>query len=169
MNLTKLRPIIKDDLATIVAWRNDPIVNRWLSDRIKTMPEAVKWYESIKKNPKNRVDGIYEDNRLIGYSAVESVDMVNRRCEIALIIGDPACWGRRIARAVMTELLRYCLAELKLHRVFATVVRGNERSERLLRSLGFTHEGTNRESLVIHGRLTDLMCFSMLEHEYSGA
>lgn len=164
-----LKPITEADLPAIVRWRNDPQVNRWISDRIKTIPDAEKWFDRIKANPDNRLDGIYEGDTLIGYSIVEGVDMINRRCEIGIIIGDPKSWGRGIGAAVLKEQLRYAFEERRLHRVYGYVARGNERSERLLRSAGFVHEGTQRESLIIHGELSDLLLYSMLEQEYRGA
>ena len=169
MNLTKLRPITKEDLSTIVAWRNDPTVNRWLSDNNKTLQGAEERFEAITKNPNNRYDGIYEGDRLIGYCVVKGVDMRQRQCEIGIIIGESEYWGRGIAPDVIKELLRYCFKKLKLHRVAATVVRGNIRSSRLFESLGFAYEGTLRDAMISNGELVDLLYYSILEHEYGRA
>jgi RimJ/RimL family protein N-acetyltransferase len=70
----------------------------------------------------------------------------------------------------MTEalraLLRFCFDALELHRVEADVTAGNLASAGLLRSLGFTQEGTWRDRVYGHGRFYDLWQFGLLEHEY---
>jgi RimJ/RimL family protein N-acetyltransferase len=164
--LTELKPITKSDLKVLVAWRNDPHINRWLSNHNKTIEEAEKRYASITSNPANRYDGIYVDDKLIGYCVVKSVDIRQRQGKIGIIIGESDYWGRGIAPTVIRQQLRYCFEDLKLHRVGATVVRGNERSSRLFESLGFTLEGTLRHAMMSNGELVDLLVYSMLEGEY---
>ena len=163
-----LRALTVEDLALLVTWRNDPEVTRHLSDRIKTLDEAEKWFHRATSNAYNRILGIESDGKLIGYCFVEDVDMVNRRCEVGIVIGTVDCWGKGIGGYVINEMLRYCFNELQLHRVYAVVTEGNDRSIRLLENSGFSREGTMRETLVIKGQYTSLHFYSMLEHEYRG-
>ena len=58
--------------------------------------------------------------------------------------------------------------ELRLHRVLAVIAKGNERSVSLFKKLGFKHEGTLREATKVADQFTDLLCYSILEHEYKG-
>ena len=164
--MANLRELSVDDLASLVAWRNDPEVTLHLSDRIKTLDEAEKWLRRVTGNVNNRILAIESEGNLVGYCFVEGVDMVNRRCEVGIVIGAVDCWGKGIGREVLSELLRYCFKELGLHRVFAVVTEGNSRSIRLLERSGFTREGTMRETLVIRGSFTNLHIYSMLEYEY---
>lgn len=76
-------------------------------------------------------------------------------------------------RGIMTEALRaqirYGFEAMGLHRMEARVEPSNEASIRLLRRLGFTLEGTLRETTYFRGRFQDDLCFSLLEHEWRGA
>ncbi len=160
------RDLIEDDLDDVLRWRNDPQINRYLAAQSRTRADLEAGVARIKSNPLNRLLGILVDGQLIGYGIVEDVDSRNRKCEIGVVIGDFRLWGKGIGATAVRELLRYCFSELELHRVLAVIAKGNELSEGLFRKMGFTLEGTLRHATLIDGQFTDLLCYSMLEHEY---
>ncbi len=162
-----LRDLEKAELKELVRWRNDPQVNRYLANRLKTLTEAEAWYERLKSNPKVWLKAILDNDRLIGYATVESIDEKNRKCELALAIGEPSYWGKGVGKQALGEMLKYAFETLHMHRVWAAVACGNERSERLVRGAGFLLEGTMREAIIMEGDFTDLFCFSLLENEYA--
>ncbi len=162
----EMRELTADDLGVLATWRNDSRVNRYLSDRLKTLDELNSWFERLRSNPKVWLKAILEDGHLVGYATVESIDSKNRKCELALVIGEPDYWGKGIGKNVLAEMLRYAFEDLKMHRVWAAVARGNSRSERLVISAGFVQEGVMRETILIEGHFADLLCFSILEDEY---
>ncbi|MEW6050715.1 MAG: GNAT family N-acetyltransferase [Candidatus Zixiibacteriota bacterium] len=166
MSTVILRDMVFDDLDHLVRWRNDPEVSRYLADRLKTRQEAETWLTRLGANSKVWRKVILLDGRIIGYGAVESIDEKSRKCELALVIGEPECWGQGIAGQVVREMLRYAFVDLKMHRVFAATVRGNERSMRLITRSGFREEGSMREAILLRGTFVDLLCYSMLEQEY---
>ena len=74
-------------------------------------------------------------------------------------------------RGTVLRLLQYLkpyTRALTVVGVLAVIAKGNERSERLFKKLGFTHEGTLRHATRVDGQFTDLLCTSMLEDEYNG-
>ncbi|MEZ5358208.1 MAG: GNAT family protein [Candidatus Zixiibacteriota bacterium] len=163
-----LRDLRQDDLESVVRWRNDPDVCLHLSNRLKTIDQATAWLAHLRS-----VDGIWlkaveNDGKLIGYAAVESIDTSNRKCELILIIGEKENWGKGIGAFVLKEMLNYAFKTLNMHRVWAVVSRGNDRSERLIKSAGLINEGVMREAVIINGEYTDLLLYSILENEYSG-
>lgn len=160
------RDLTPDDLDQLVRWRNDPDVNRYLSERLMTKEEAEAWFGRLRCNPKIWIKAILYDDRLVGYGTVESIDETNRKCELALIIGEKDVWGRGIGGTILVEMLRYAFDELRMHRVWAVAIRGNDRSERLLKRAGFSHEGTMRGAISKAGTFTDLLIYSILENEY---
>lgn len=161
-----LRDLAITDLDTLVSWRNDPDVSRYLADRLKSPDEAEKWYNRLTANPGVWLKAILRDELLVGYCTVEAIDKKNRKCELALVVGEKTAWGSGIGRTVLEDMLRYAFDELNMHRVWAAVARGNERSKRLLRRAGFIQEGIMREPLIIAGEYIDLLCYSLLEDEY---
>lgn len=164
--MTELRDLEARDLSALVRWRNDPAVNRSLADRLRSKDEAEAWFNRLKAQPKIWLKAIIDDGQTIGYAVVESIDEKNRKCELAMVIGEPERWGKGIGAIVMKTMLQYAFDILHMHRVWAVVARGNDRSERLIKRAGFQYEGVMREAIVIRGRFTDLICYSLLENEY---
>ncbi len=162
----KLCNLQASDLEALCRWRNHPQVSRFLANRVKTHDQAMAWFRRITGDSKNLLKGIMVDAQLIGYVIVEDVDVLNGKCEVAIVIGDPNWWGKGIGKTVVAELLQYCFDKLGLHRVLAVIARGNVRSEALFKHLGFTHEGTLREATLIDGEHVDLLCYSLLKREY---
>jgi ribosomal-protein-alanine N-acetyltransferase len=166
---TNIRDLKLEDLDSLVRWRRDPAVNRYLSNRLTTIDEAEAWFHRLKANPKIWLKAILADGDVIGYAVIEAIDAKNRKCELALVIGEPGHWGKGIAKSLLKTMLEYAFDTLHMHRVWAAVARGNDRSERLLKTAGFLLEGVMREPLIINDEFTDLLCYSMLEHEYYAA
>jgi RimJ/RimL family protein N-acetyltransferase len=166
MQKTILRDLSENDLDTIVRWRNDPVVSKCLSDRLKTKNETETWYNRLKGNPRVWLKAITYDNRLIGYAVIESIDETNRKCELVIIIGESDYWGKGIGLFVLQKMLEHAFVALQMHRVWAVTSRYNERSEKLLKKAGFTHEGILREPIIIDGKFMDLLMYSILENEY---
>ncbi|KTG10802.1 acetyltransferase [Haloprofundus marisrubri] len=55
-----------------------------------------------------------------------------------------------------------------LHRVFAWTIDDNDASQRLLRRLGFSHEGTYREHVFTRGAYRDTEHYGLLSSEWPG-
>jgi [ribosomal protein S5]-alanine N-acetyltransferase len=79
-----------------------------------------------------------------------------------------AYWRQGIMSEAMRGLLSFGFGAMGLHRIEATVDDANERSKGLLRSLGFTHEGTLRQRFAWHGRFLDECYFGLLRDEWRG-
>jgi ribosomal-protein-alanine N-acetyltransferase len=75
-------------------------------------------------------------------------------------------WGRGLVAEALLAILKYGFEEMDLNRVEAFVMRGNERSMKLLRKLGFSEEGVLRERGAWKGGFHDLTLFSLLKSEY---
>ena len=164
--MADLRDLVTEDLDALVRWRNDSRVNRYLADRLKTKIEAEAWFDRLRSNSKTWLKAITVRGKTIGYATIEAIDEKNRRCEMAMAIGEPDYWGQGIGRAVLKEMMRYAFDDLHMHRVWAVVAKGNDRSDRLVKGAGFVREGRMREAIIMAGEFTDLLCYSMLENEY---
>ena len=162
----KFRDLTVEDLDALVRWRNDPTVNRYLADRLKSREEAEAWFSKLKANPKVWLKAIIDEGFTVGYATVESIDEKNRKCELALIIGETDRWGKGLGSFILKAMLEYAFDTLHMHRVWAAVARGNDRTEQLLKKAGFLQEGVMRETIMTGDRFTDLLCYSILEDEY---
>ncbi len=81
------------------------------------------------------------ENMVIGTCGFYSFDEGFHRAETGYEL-HPAYWQPGIMSEALRAILSFAFATMGLHRIEAVVDEGNERSQRLLRKLGFTHEGT---------------------------
>lgn len=73
--------------------------------------------------------------------------------------------GRGYMKEGLQLLLRYAFEELHLHRVEANIQPGNEKSVRLVESLGFECEGFSPRFLRINGRWRDHERWALLAEQ----
>lgn len=74
--------------------------------------------------------------------------------------------GRGYMLEAVKLLVAYGFDELKLHRIEAACIPGNERSMRVLEKAGFTREGLLRSYLKINGTWQDHYLYALVEGEY---
>ena len=86
---------------------------------------------------------------------------VTQSGQLGYWMGQPHA-GQGYMTEAVAALLPFAFEELKLHRLEAACLSGNERSRRLLRRVGFTEEGFARQYLRIDGAWRDHMLFAML-------
>jgi len=80
----------------------------------------------------------------------------------------PDAWGNGYATEAAAHLIDYGFADLRIHRISASVMAGNDASRRLCERLGFVHEGTTREAWFASGDYRDVERYGLLENEYAG-
>jgi [ribosomal protein S5]-alanine N-acetyltransferase len=74
--------------------------------------------------------------------------------------------GRGLMREGLAAVIGRCFGELRLHRLEANIQPQNERSLRLVASLGFRLEGLSRRYLKIGGRWRDHQRWALLAEEW---
>ncbi|MCL7744171.1 GNAT family N-acetyltransferase [Guyparkeria hydrothermalis] len=74
--------------------------------------------------------------------------------------------GRGFGKEAVTLLTRYCFEVLAFHRLWLTVLKGNEPARRLYRRLGFVTEGVSRDSVKEDDHYLSMYVMSMLAPEY---
>lgn len=110
--------------------------------------------------------GIYLlDGEIIGLCALASVDMTNKKAELGYWVAKTH-WGRGYGKEALKLILRFAFRDLGLNRIYARVLTANERSIRLLTSLNFQNEGTNRDDVFHLGVFMDDFIFGLLKSEY---
>jgi RimJ/RimL family protein N-acetyltransferase len=155
-----------DRLAAIVHWRNDPAVNRYLRQGMRTLQEVEDWYAQYFSRADNQLFAVYCDQALIGYCTLEHIDTANRNGEIGLVIGNPEYWHKGVGTLVVIRLTTLAFTVYHLHRVYAVIQEGNIASMRCFEKAGFLHEGRFREARYVNGTFIDLHYYAILEQEW---
>ncbi|MEG0614035.1 MAG: GNAT family N-acetyltransferase [Clostridium sp.] len=103
--------------------------------------------------------GIYKDDQIIGRIRVYNiVQGVFRSGFIGYSI-DENCQGKGYMKEAVNLMLGYAYEDLGLHRIEATTLVDNERSQGVLKSCGFSKLGVAEEYLYINGKWRDHTIF----------
>lgn len=115
---------------------------------------------------------ITEEGRLLGSVGLFNVDSRHNRVEIGYDLS-PEAWGHGWMTRAAGALVEWALTDGRFHRVEATVMLGNRRSERVLEKLGFEREGLMRGFKLVRGEYRDYSLWARLaegnERERGGA
>lgn len=129
--------------------------------------EFLRWLKWQYRFHKVKTWGITLKNggKLIGTVSFVKIDKETTSAEIGYTVSS-AFWGNGYATEAVQKLLEFGFLELGFQRIFAKVVKENVKSSRVLERLGFTYEGTLRNSMVIHKKLCDVSYYSILKSEF---
>lgn len=103
--------------------------------------------------------GIYKNNEMIGRIRINNIIQgVFRSAFIGYSI-DEKCQGNGYMKEAVNLVLKYAYEEFGLHRIEATTLIDNEKSQRVLKACGFTELGVCKEYLLINGKWRDHKIF----------
>jgi hypothetical protein len=167
-----LRAIERDDLATLLAWRNRANFRRFFREYRELGPEQQEnWYRaSVLADDRTRMFAIVEatSGRLIGACGLCYIDWVNRTADFSIYIGrDGSYIDDHYAPDAGRTLLGYGFDELGLHRIWCEIYDFDIAKQRLLDSLGFGLDGRHRETHWAEGAWHDSLFYGILDREHA--
>lgn len=167
-----LREFSHDDLSSMQSIVGDDRVTRWLSFDSRTRAQTETMLAGVLERqhaePRTEfymavVDPDDRENILgfarLGLGGVQAADL-----GYAI---RPEAQGRGYAREAAVAMIDFGFHKLGLHRITANIGPENVASLRLVRSLGFTQEGTIRDHVYTNGAWRDSESYSILAHEWS--
>jgi [ribosomal protein S5]-alanine N-acetyltransferase len=141
--------------------------HRTVDDSRALIRQLQEWYarrEGIRWGITCRQD---DGDEVIGSCGFYSFDEGHHRAETGYELRR-ACWRQGIMREALGAILTFAFDSLALNRVEAVVDDVNEPSKALLRTLGFTHEGTLRQRFYFRDRYWDEHYFGLVCGEWRG-
>jgi len=161
-----LRTIEEEDLDFLQEGVNDPTVWRRIGrvDPVNEQQER-EFFEEV-------VCGDGSINLLVTADPGTPVGTVGLRIERETDRAELGYWiapehhNQGFGTEAAGRVVDYGFRDRGLHRIEARVFEFNEPSQRLLESLGFTHEGTQREYQFINGEYQDMRLYSVLANEW---
>lgn len=164
-----LRTVEEEDIEFFVRGVNHPDVRRYIS--VFRLPQNTERYEGTFENIDSSDDGatllIHADGESVGcvqlYPIDDGREWANLGCWIV-----PDQQGNGYATEACERIVAYGFQELRLHRISGVVMTPNVASRRLLERIGFTHEGTKRESAFVGGEYVDEEQYGLLASEWRG-
>lgn len=103
----------------------------------------------------------------IGNVGLQSINLINRSAEFAIIIGANGQRGKGLGTQVTAVTLYHAFVKLGLNRVWSGTADDNEGMNRIFLKLGFQKEGHFREGMWRHGLFHDIHCYGILKKEFT--
>lgn len=100
----------------------------------------------------------------IGNVSLQSIDMINRSAELAIIIGEKDYWGLGVGEAACKQMLYHGFNKLGLNRIWTGTAKSNIGMRKICTKIGMAHEGTFTEGMWLNGRFEDIYCFGILRN-----
>jgi ribosomal-protein-alanine N-acetyltransferase len=167
----RLREVRAPDAADVLAFRGDPIVQRFDDPPIHTLDEATAFIGEVREELRAGEGIVWavalvDEETVVGLVGFHEWDRYHRRAEVGYGLAR-TYWGRGIASEALRAILRFGFDEMELNRVFARTIADNHASVRLLERLGFQREGTQRaHPLEDDGMFHDSAVFGLLAAEF---
>jgi UDP-4-amino-4,6-dideoxy-N-acetyl-beta-L-altrosamine N-acetyltransferase len=161
---TRMRPMVKTDLALVRSWRNHPDIRRYMFTQHEiTLDEHAHWFEQVCLNPLKHVLIFEMDGQAFGFVSLYETGP-----------GGIAEWGfyaapdapKGTGRSMGLAALNHAFSHLSLHKVCGQAVAYNHRSIRFHQHLGFRQEGLLHDQHFDGEHYHDVLCFGLLGHEW---
>ena len=168
VRLTAPRP---EDAEVFSRWSEDGEYRR-LADTEAPRPLPPEYFQDrdqVLEPPSDAIEfriRTLDEDRLVGFVALFSIEWHNSHGWVAVGIGDPADRGRGFGKEAVRLTLRYAFHELGLRRLSLDVISDNLPAIGLYRGLGFQEEGRLRERVYRDGRASDLIYMGLLRRDW---
>lgn len=106
-----------------------------------------------------------DNNKMIGTCGFTRLNVESNSAEVGYVL-NPAYWGLGLAPEAVRAVLRFGFFELRLHRIEARYMIGNNRSRRVMEKVGMKYEGVGRDSMHVKGRYVSIGTCAILRNEY---
>lgn len=174
------RPVLTDGTVTLRAPRDGDAKARlafgfsqdivhWFGQDVAQMPAmTLEWAENWVQGKLNDPHAYMIDvaGTLNGSVFLHSVDLHDRRAEIALGLHDSAKLGQGIGTRAMRLLMAHGFDAMGLNRIGLRYMDGNARAATCYAKLGFVEEGRLRERACIGDVFKDDIQMSCLAREF---
>ena len=166
-----LRDFRPGDAEAVHHWFNDERVTADLVGRRDSfsLDDAAAWVERAIDSRQDRkwaitIDG---DDLAVGFVALFGLDR-QLGPELAVLVGDPAAWGRGVAREAERQACNRAFGEYATHRIHAEIPATNAAAQKVVSFLGFRHEGTMRAAIRRGDEAIDNQIWGLLPGDFTG-
>ena len=167
-----LRPFVLTDAAAVQRLAGSRAVANTTLNIPHPYPDgaAEQWIGTHGQAFANKTGVIFaivvrETNELCGSISL-GITNQHRRAEMGYWLG-VSYWNQGYTTEAARALLAYGFNTLQLHRINSHHLTRNPASGRVMQKIGMTYEGTLREHIFKGDRLEDIVCYGILQREWS--
>ncbi len=106
-----------------------------------------------------------ETDKMIGTCGFTRFNVEANAAEVGYVL-NPDYWGCGIAPEALLHVLRFGFVQLRLNRIEARYMIGNDRSRRVMEKVGMVFEGVAREAMYVKGSYVSIGTCAILRREF---
>ena len=167
----ELRDFRPEDASAVHRWFNNTDVTADLVGSRDSFSEddARGWVERAMDASRDRKWAIMLDGGAepVGFVALFGLDRETGP-ELAVLVGDPAAWGRGVAREAERQACIHAFEDHGAHRIHAEIPATNRAAQKVVTFLGFQREGVMRKAIRRDGETVDNEVWGLLPEEFKG-
>lgn len=160
-----IRPIIKQDIIYLNAWKNDSEVFKYLGGGFQpvSIDQQEKWLDSmIDLTGTNRRYIITENETPIGMIGLYDINWIHRTYEMGLYIGNEMSHGKGYGTQAHKLIESYARDYLNLRKCKLYVVNTNQAALNFWEKLGYNNVGVLKDERYINGDYHDLVIYEKI-------
>ncbi len=166
----ELRDVLQSDCnANYLRWMTDKETNRYMETRwvSQTLESIASFVHQVAESRDSILFAIIErqSGRHIGNIKLGPINSRYHYADISYFIGEKEMRGKGYAKEAVELICDYGFRSLRLHRIQAGVIDGNDISAHVLRSCGFKLEARLRDKFIVNNKFADHLIFGLLDSE----
>ncbi|MFC1495272.1 GNAT family N-acetyltransferase [Thermodesulfobacteriota bacterium] len=165
-------PLKSKYIREIVSWiKSESDMVQW-AGLVFTWPMTQKQFKEHIKKGKKETQTLFpfvmvNDNRLIGYCELSAFHRHTNQARLTRVIISPWHRNKGMAAVMLKEVLNFGFETLDLNRIALGVFDFNEAAIKCYKKLGFSLEGTMRESAKTGNTYWNCYLMSILRKEWN--
>lgn len=170
-NRLKLRALTLSDIEKTLKWNNSDSISELYAGHPFPVNEEMekKWYDKIlTSNFPTTVFGIelLGNNKLIGLTLLKGINLIHRKAEFAIYIGDIDERGKGYSFEATMKTISFGFEKLGLNRIDLKVLEENKPAINLYKKCGYKKEGTLRQSVFKNNKFKNEIVMSILSKDF---
>ena len=165
-----LQQLSFQDTNKVFEFNSDPMALKYVArepfTKIEQAEEKVKDFINAYTDKK----GIWwsfkmkDTNAFIGYGGIFNINQSDQNAEIGYGLLQPF-WRQGYISEIVKELVTFAFNQVRLHRLYAIVLPGNEASVKVLNNNGFKLEGTLKDNAFARKQYFDNLVFGLINDD----
>jgi len=161
-----LRPPTRTDASEgpWFSWFNDPESTRFTQhgEVPNTRAAQIKFFETAMADESRLLYAICDTQTrsMVGVTSIQSIDLLNREAEIAIMIGEKSHRQRGVSIEAWGLLTQHAFETLPLERIYAGSHEGLRRWVDSLRVIGYEMDSEKSDGFVKDGQMVGVLLYS---------
>ena len=125
----------------------------------------LKWIKSIAQSENYKGFSISLKDEVIGGCSLKNISQINHNAEFDIFLSKDFT-GKGYGKTALEKLLKIGFFELKLHRIYAFLLKSNKNAFKMYSDIGFKKEGILRENVFKNKNYSNSIIIGLLKEEY---